>query len=138
MLETPKALTAGVDHIGLSVDDVEACAAFFIAVLGYERVGGKPAYPAIFISEGKTRLTLWQTDSNAREFDRRANVGLHHVALRMPSQEALDALAIVLAARPDVEIEFMPEPVGEAGNRHMMCSVPGGIRVEFVARGHCV
>lgn len=134
-MSSTKTLTAGVDHLGLSVDDLNACATFFVAVLGYKIVGEKPTYPAIFVSDGVTRLTLWQTDDEARAFDRRAQVGLHHLALRMPSHEALNALATSLAARDDVTVEFLPEPVGDAGNRHMMCRVPGGIRVEFVAVG---
>ena len=32
-----------------------------------------------------------------------------------------------------VEIEFEPEPLGDMPLRHMMCNIPGGIRVEFLA-----
>ena len=46
---------------------------------------------------------------------------------------ALDALHGKLAATQGVEIEFAPEPLGATPLKHMMCAIPGGIRVEFIA-----
>jgi hypothetical protein len=40
-------------------------------------------YPVVFVSDGQGILTLWQVESpeEAIAFNRRTNVGLHHMAL---------------------------------------------------------
>jgi len=35
--------------------------------------------------------------------------------------------------RDDVEIEFSPEGLGDTGIQHMMCRIPGNIRLELIA-----
>lgn len=127
------AMTRGVHHVGLTVLDVALARNFFVAALGFQEVGGRPSYPAIFVSDGVTMLTLWQApDADATApFDRRRAVGLHHLALRVESAVALDALHATLAARDDVEIEFPPEPLGTGGARHMMFAGPSGLRLEL-------
>lgn len=104
-------------------------------MLGYSVVGERPAYPAVFVSDGTVMLTLWQaTDpANAIPFDRKSIIGLHHVALKVADYAALEALGKTLASTDGVEIEFAPEQLGETPLRHLMCTIPGGIRVEFVA-----
>ncbi|WP_428264847.1 VOC family protein [Haliangium sp.] len=127
--------TQGVHHVGLTVPDIHETRRFFMDVLGFEQVGEKPAYPAVFVSDGTVMLTLWQAvePGSARPFDRKNAVGLHHVALRVADGVALDALYERLRVAAGVVIEFAPEALGDAGARHMMCAVPGGIRVEFIA-----
>ena len=71
--------------------------------------------------------------ANAAPFDRKKVIGLHHLALRVESQEALDALHDTLKGTDGVSIEFAPEPLGGGPVRHMMTAIPGGIRVEFIA-----
>lgn len=129
------AVTKGAHHVGLTVPDVEAARAFFIEALGYQQVGGAPEYPAVFVSDGVVLITLWQAEdpSNAVAFDRRRNIGLHHLALRVAGDDALDALHERLAARPDVRMEFAPEQLGDLTVRHMICGIPGNIRLEFIA-----
>ncbi len=129
------AKTHGTHHVGLTVPDLTAAKAFFIDGLGFEEVGGNPAYPAVFVSDGTVMMTLWQVEdaANVVAFDRRRNIGLHHLALRVADTEALDALHDELAARGDVTLEFAPEPLGDTPLRHMMCRIPGGIRLEFIA-----
>lgn len=126
--------TAGVHHVGLTVPDLDAARTFFTEALGFEPVGGKADYPAAFVSDGAVMITLWQAEdpANAAPFDRRRNVGLHHLALRVPDTDALDALHSTLAARRDVSMEFAPEQLGDTPLRHMMCCIPGNIRVEFI------
>jgi len=128
------AITSGVHHIGLTVPDITATGAFFTDVLGFERVGEKPGYPAVFVSDGVVMLTLWQVKvgATARPFDRASGVGLHHLALTVRA-DALEALHDRLATADGVDVEFAPEALGSGGTRHMMCYVPGGIRVEFIA-----
>lgn len=129
------AITRGAHHIGLTVPDLDAAKTFFIEALNFEHVGEKPAYPAAFVSDGNLMITLWQAEdpASAVPFDRRRNIGLHHLALRVPGSEALDALHHRLTARGDVSLEFAPEQLGDSAVRHMMCRIPGNIRLEFIA-----
>ena len=127
----------GVHHVGLTVPDLPAARRFFVETLGYQLRGEKPDYPAVFVSDGKTLISLWQVKDPARAvaFDRAQNVGLHHLALAVDGHAALDALHERLARLGDVEIEFAPEPLGGGPSRHMMVRIPGGVRVEFIAAG---
>ena len=129
------ARTLGAHHIGLTVPDIQAASRFFIEALGFETVGEKPDYPAVFVSDGTLMITLWQAESpaSATPFDRRANLGLHHLSLRVGDDAALDTLGRELAARDDVEIEFVPEALQDTGLRHMMCRIPGNLRLELIA-----
>ncbi len=131
------ALTKGAHHIGLTVPNLSETRAFFTETLGFAQLGEVPDYPAVFLSDGTTMITLWQAadPANAVPFDRKNVIGLHHLALRLETTEALDALHQTLSNTDGVRIEFAPEPLGGSGARHMMCFIPGGIRVEFVVPG---
>ena len=104
-----KPLTQGAHHIGLTVPDIAATRGFFVDTLGFDQVGDVAAYPAVFLSDGTTMLTLWQAEDppTATPFDRRRNIGLHHFALKV-DPAALPELHEKLVAHPDVEIEFAP------------------------------
>ncbi|MEM9457036.1 MAG: VOC family protein [Myxococcota bacterium] len=131
----PTPQTRGAHHIGLTVPDLEQALAFFVDVLGFEEVGGIADYPSAFVSDGHVMLTLWQVQDPAAAvpFDRKRVIGLHHFALRVEDAAALDALHARLGQTPNVEIEFAPEPLGGGATRHMMCTIPGGIRMELIA-----
>ena len=77
------ALTHGVHHVGLAVRDLDEATSFFCGTLGFKEVGRNDAYPAVFVSDGSVTLTIWRvTDpSNAVAFNRKTNIGLHHLAL---------------------------------------------------------
>jgi catechol 2,3-dioxygenase-like lactoylglutathione lyase family enzyme len=126
-------LTKGIDHVGLTVRDIERTSAFFIDCLGWKQVGGKPDYPAVFVSDGHVMLTLWQrknTESGV-DFDRKSNIGLHHLALRAVDERAFDSIFERVSKWPGVTVEFAPEWLGNGPKRHMMIHEPGGIRIEF-------
>ena len=127
--------TIGAHHIGLTVPDLTQTASFFIEPLGFDKVGERPEYPAIFVSDGTLMITLWQaTDpASAVAFDRKNVIGLHHLALKVESPEALDALHGRLQRTNGVEIEFAPESLGGGPVKHMMTTIPGGVRIEFIA-----
>ena len=129
-----QAVTNGVHHIGLTVPDLEKTRTFFLETLGFEQVGEVPDYPAVFLSDGNIMITLWQASdpASAVSFDRKNVIGLHHLALTVDA-ESLDVLCERLKGATDVSMEFEPEPLGELPVRHMMCNIPGGIRVEFLA-----
>lgn len=126
-------LTLGVDHIGLTVGDLSASVRFFVEGLGWVEKGGKPDYPASFVSDGHLTVTLWQAAGPGEPvpFNRRTNIGLHHLAFRVASSEALDAVYARVAQWPGVVVEFEPEFSGKGPKRHFMLQEPGGNRVEF-------
>ena len=127
--------TKGVNHVALTVLDLEKTVDFFTQTLGYKKVGEDKEYPAAFVSDGATMLALWRAKQpeQAVQFDRRNTVGLHHLALTVDN-ERLDELHQKLAVVPGCDVEFEPETMYGGPSRHMMCNIPGsGIRVEFTA-----
>ncbi|EGT5710571.1 VOC family protein [Cronobacter dublinensis subsp. dublinensis] len=128
-------VTQGVHHIGLAVSKLEESAAFFTVLLGWEEVKRREDYPAIFVKDGAVMLTLWQTQTEEPvQFNRKTNIGLHHLALRVETKDALYQIFDVLKAN-QVEIEFAPSLIREGPSMHMMCYEPSGIRIEFYFPG---
>lgn len=134
-LEEPA--TLGVHHVGLAVTDLEASTAFFVEGLGWQLGGRDPAYPATFVSDGVVLVSLWEVKdpASAVPFDRRHNVGLHHLALEVSDIEALGRLHDKLAKMEGVRIEFGPEPNRGGPTIHMMVYEPSGNRIEFTVPG---
>ena len=54
------AVTRGVHHVGLTVSDLDGARAFFVSVLGFSVVAERLDYPAVFVSDGVTLITLWR------------------------------------------------------------------------------
>ncbi len=135
--EPTLSFTQGAHHVGLTVPNLKQAQDFFVEVLGFKLVGEKPGYPAVFVSDGEIMITLWQATNpeSATAFDRHNNIGLHHLALAVPGITRLKALHQRLCDVDSLVIEFPPEPLGGGPTQHMMCAIPGGIRVEFIARG---
>lgn len=52
--------TLGVDHVGLTVGLLHDTVSFFTEELSWKVIGELPNYPAVFISNGHMKLTLWQ------------------------------------------------------------------------------
>jgi catechol 2,3-dioxygenase-like lactoylglutathione lyase family enzyme len=128
-------LTNGVHHIGLTVLQLEESAAFFTEILGWSVVKKNDDYPSVFVSDGQIMLTLWAvTEPRAVLFNRKSNVGLHHLALEVGSDAALNQLYSGLVDHR-VDIEFPPTRLGVGPAKHMMCFDPSGIRVEFIWSG---
>jgi catechol 2,3-dioxygenase-like lactoylglutathione lyase family enzyme len=129
----PDNVTIGFDHVGLTVRDLDAARSFFVDCLGWKVVGGKPDYPSVYVSDGAAVLTLWRVENPAAciELNRRTNIGLHHLALRVPSREALDELHRRVASWPGVVVEFAPQTSGAGPKVHMMLQEPGGNRLEL-------
>lgn len=127
-----KPMTSGAHHIGLTVSRLEESAGFFVDVLGWAEVKRDPVYPAIFVTDGVLMVTLWEVKSDTpTAFDRKENIGLHHLALSVESFEALDAV-YEKVKKHGIEIEFAPELLRNGPARHMMCYEPSGIRIEFI------
>ena len=126
------ASTLGIDHLGLTVLNLDETVAFFTDCLGWREVGGKPEYPSKFISDGTSVLTLWQVHNQAPpSFNRRENIGLHHLALKIESEVALNTLFERVKNWPGIVVECAPEFSGKGPKIHFFISEPGGLRVEF-------
>lgn len=130
-----KPITNGANHVGLTVYNLEKSAEFFISLLDWQEVGRNDEYPAIFVSDGEVMLTLWAVkDQPSNSFNRKSNVGLHHLALNVSNEKALNVLYEKLSSS-NIEIEFAPELLREGPAKHMMCYEPSGIRIEFIWPG---
>ncbi len=129
------AITHGAHHIGFTVPDLSKTRDFFVDTLGFSQIGEVPDYPAVFLTDGGTMITLWQAADPAAAvpFDRKNVIGLHHFALNVEGAAALDEAHARLLAADGVEVEFAPEPLGGGPTRHLMCTIPGGIRMELIA-----
>jgi catechol 2,3-dioxygenase-like lactoylglutathione lyase family enzyme len=133
MVDESKAGTWGVDHVGLSVRDLANTRKFFCDCLGWRVVGERADYPAVFVSDGHDVVTLWQVESpdKAIPFDRRANVGLHHLALAVIDRIGLGSLYKRVSNWPGVVVEFGPEQSGAGPKIHFIVREPSGVRIEF-------
>ena len=129
--------TQGINHLGLSVRNLDETVSFFVDCLGWEESGRDGSYPRSAVSDGSIRLTLWQVDHGleVNQFQFRQNVGLHHFALELASEKELNEVAERVKSWPGVGIEFMPELLGEGPRKHMIFFEPGGIRIEFIWPG---
>lgn len=131
--ETP---VGGVDHVGLSVSNLNASEMFFVKYAGFTVSNRDDSYPAVFLNNGSVVVTLWRVKDTktAIQFDRKNNIGLHHIAFSVSSFDALDNLYEKLKADKKVTIEFSPELLGDGPTKHMIVYEPSGNRVEFIHR----
>lgn len=129
--------TEGINHLGLTVRDLAQTTAFFQEVLGWEVTARDDSYPRTTVTDGNARLTLWQADRAGpmNAFDRRANIGLHHLALTVSDEGTLHTLFEAARDYPGVEIEFAPEFMGSGPRIHTIFAEPGGLRIELVWAG---
>src|SRR5258707_13127886 len=110
------ALTRGAHHIGLAVPDLGTATRFFCDALGFNVAGERPDYPARFVRDGTVLLTLWQVSdpATATRFNRRANIGLHHLALALADGAKLEAVNQRVSGDPGVVSELAPEQIHTA------------------------
>ena len=124
--------THGIDHLGITVKELSATVDFFTKLLGWAQIGGNSDYPAAYLSDGVSRLTVWQAkETEYVDFNRHKNIGLHHFALKLASREELLTAFDKVKDWPGVNIEFAPEFSGTGPKEHFMILEPGGNRLEF-------
>jgi len=126
--------TIGINHLGLTVRNLDQTTAFFTDCLGWALLARDDSYPRTTVSDGTCRLTLWQAGKTQAitDFDRKTNIGLHHLALEVASKDVLLAMAEKVRIWPGVKMEFEPEPLSGGPRHHMMFAEPGGIRLEII------
>ena len=130
-----KPITKGAHHIGLTVAKLEESASFFTSLLGWKEVRRIEEYPAIFVSYGNIMVTFWKKkEAPSNTFDRKRNIGLHHVAFVVENESDLVNIHEKLV-KSGLKIEFSPELLRQGPAKHMMCYEPTGIRVEFIWPG---
>lgn len=131
---TNKTITQGIQQIGLTVPNLSETRDFFLATLGFTQCGEIPDYPAVCLTDGITVITLWQAlePNVAIAFDQKNVIGLHHVAFNVEGPEALGAFHDKLKTTDGVEIEVAPETLSTGPVTRMICTIPSGIRLEFV------
>jgi len=80
-----ESVVGGVDHVGLTVTDLAATETFFVETLGFKVLRRDPEYPASFLTNGHIIITLWRAiaPETAVPFNRKNNVGLHHMAFKV-------------------------------------------------------
>ncbi|HEY4940690.1 MAG TPA: VOC family protein [Rhizomicrobium sp.] len=135
----PHPMTLGVHHVGLAVPDIDAACKFFCETLDWTLVGRNDQYPSAFVSDGTITLTLWRVadPTSAVAFDRRRNIGLHHLAFAVADEAALQATFERVSQHPGVVIEFGPGPTRPGSDRnHFICAMPGGLRIEFTPKSN--
>jgi len=125
-------LTSGIHHLGLTVADLTAAKDFFLKALHFKLLGENLNYPAAFVTDGTTMITLWAADADATPFDRKKQVGLHHAAFTVGSLQQLSDLYDRLKDWAGVQIEGeISAPSTGSPARHFLVRMPGGPRIEF-------
>ena len=126
-------MTQEIHHLGLSVTSLTEGRTFFVDLLGWKVVKEDASYPSLFVSNGVVMITLWKVaeEEEAVSFDRKTNIGLHHFAIRMESEDALNALHEKLT-ESKFAIEMPPNNLRAGPARHFFVSGPSGIRMEFI------
>jgi lactoylglutathione lyase len=123
-------LTPGISHVGLAMSNLESSLQFFEAI-GYAKIGGDESYPSYFLSDGHSMITLWQTEQDFISFNRRNNVGLHHLAIKIPTLEVLSQIYETIVAMDGVKSDFAPNELKGTPLTHAMVFEPSGNRIEF-------
>jgi glyoxylase I family protein len=104
--------STGLHHVDLVVSSIERSLPFYrelLAPLGFTRVGGvegERGETIWYLGGPGTSVGLREAQSDARAVDRYA-VGLHHLALKAESREAVDERARWLRER-GAELESEP------------------------------
>ena len=104
----------GIDHVALSVRDVERSAQWYIDVLGFERrhEGMWDGVP-VFIGKGTTSLALFPVRSNERfPSTARDNVRMLHLALRANRKNFLAAQEAL--KRGGIKFEFQDHEISHS------------------------
>ncbi|ASZ60047.1 VOC family protein [Bacillus subtilis] len=124
------AITKGIDHVGLSVKNLEESINFFQSILEFDLskyVEGKYA----FVTDGFRMITLWQTAKS--NFDIHT-AGLHHLAFQVETAEDLYKVEKKLKEN-NYRIQF--DGVGVRGEEGDFLALyfydPSGIRIELVS-----
>ena len=144
----------GVDHIGITVPDIEQATAFFVDVLGcellYDReppgddaTGDRLGVPAgsriravsflRCVNGASIELFEFYSPDQREEFPRPSDVGIQHLALYVDDLDAaveyLNRHEVTLMSGPNP----LPGPEAGEGNRFIYARTPWGLTVELIS-----
>jgi len=119
------AATSGLRHIALFVKDLEACAYFYIELLGME-IEWQPDADNLFLTSGNDNLALHR---GSEKFDK-ANQRLDHVGFIIKTPELVDEWYQFLSYH-NVPLQ-QPPRTHRDGARSFYCYDPAGVTVQLI------
>jgi lactoylglutathione lyase len=139
---TPQRMPTAFDHVGLSVSDLDAAAAFYARAFQFElelefELAPHPVRGLMLVHASGARLELFERAGSqagiqgATPIEALATRGYGHFALAAPDIVPVFRRALDAGARPVVE----PSPSPEPGVRFAFIADPEGNLVELVERG---
>ena len=124
-MERPK-LTAGLRHVALTVNDLEACERFYVGLLGME-VEWRPDPDNLYLTSGNDNLALHRApDGFAPQADQR----LDHIGFIIERPEQVDQWYAYLGEH-GVTMKTAPRTHRD-GARSFYCSDPVGNTVQII------
>lgn len=123
---------AGIAHVQLTVNDLQAAMPFYEKVLGF--LGMRPAVRApngLYMIGGKTAVLITRSSEENREvrFDQR-RAGLHHLCFRARTREDIDELYQFLLQEGVRVVHAPEEGTWAPGYYSVLFEDPEGIRLE--------
>lgn len=125
--------TLGISQLSLSVGNLAGTLEFF-DTLGFHRLSemeGRTPDHAMILTDGSAVVSLWQIPGDARPFDRRHNVGLNHVSIRVATMEQLQSLYEEVQRVGGVTVEHPPRDLEGTNFVRAVVHEPSGIPVEL-------
>lgn len=106
--------------MGLTVTSLAEAKALFCDILGMTLLREDTTYHACFVTDGKIMISIWKAKClTPVAFNRHENLGLHHFALTVESDEELHRLYADLKAA-SFPVEFSPEHLRGGPARHFI------------------
>jgi len=128
-------VSACIEHVGVWVRDIDAVAEFYArwfgARIGERYENPRKGFASRFLALGDGARLELMTRADVTETAPRVQLGLAHVAITVPGEAAVDALAAQLRAA-GVPIEDGPRRTGD-GYYECVVRDPEGNRVEIAA-----
>ena len=128
-------MSACIEHVGVWVRDIDAVAEFYArwfgARIGERYENPRKGFASRFLALGDGARLELMTRADVTETAPRVQLGLAHVAITVPGEAAVDALAAQLRAA-GVPIEDGPRRTGD-GYYECVVRDPEGNRVEIAA-----
>lgn len=118
--------TAGMRHVALFVEDLEACERFYVELLGM-RVEWRPDADNLYLSSGNDNLALHRLPAGVRP---QGPQRLDHIGFILNAPADVDAWHAFLAAQ-GVETKTAPRTHRD-GARSFYCVDPAGVTVQMI------
>jgi catechol 2,3-dioxygenase-like lactoylglutathione lyase family enzyme len=119
------AATSGLRHIALFVKDLEACAHFYIEILGME-IEWQPDADNLFLTSGNDNLALHR---GSEKFDKE-NQRLDHIGFIINTPELVDEWYQFLSYH-NIPLQ-QPPRTHRDGARSFYCYDPAGVTVQLI------